>query len=177
MAGASARVERVSTHLYLDIDGVLVTEPTPPFPRDFRSHDIRVADGRFVPVAYSESIIAGFAEALAASSAVLTTASSWEADAPYLFRAIGMPEAPWLDLSGTPGETMFDRKHNAVLAHAGAHAPERILWIDDHLPRTQEEQTALAQTLPGADVLLIRPNAAECLTPGELAQAAEFLRG
>lgn len=165
----------MSTHLYLDIDGVLVTEPTPPFPQDFRPHDVRVADGRFVPVAYSEAILSTLAQLLDHESLSITTASSWEADAPYLFREIGLPESPWLDLTGLPGETMFDRKHRAVLAHAREHGPQRILWIDDHLPKSMEERAELARSLPVDEALLISPIAKDCLTPAHLALIADFL--
>ncbi|GAA4283181.1 hypothetical protein GCM10022261_07120 [Brevibacterium daeguense] len=165
----------MSAHFYLDIDGVLVTEPTPPIPNDFTARDIRVGDGRFVPVAYSEAVISTLAEVLAAGAPRLTTVSSWEGDAPYLFRAIGLPEVPWLDLSGQPGASIFERKHSAVLEHASDSPPRRIVWIDDHLPKSEEERRELAESLPTEDSLLLSPIARECLTPGHLGLVADFL--
>ncbi|MCX0277940.1 HAD domain-containing protein [Nocardia zapadnayensis] len=167
-------------HVYLDIDGVLVTEPSPPFPRDFTARDVRVADGRFVPVAYSASIIAGLAEILGAPGVSVTTVSSWEHDAPYLFRALGLPECPWLEVMGH-GPTIFHGKERALLTDLAAQAqrsgqpPGRVLWIDDHLPPAEADRAALAASLPAADALLIRTSARECLTAAHLGEIAEFV--
>lgn len=166
----------MTTHLYLDIDGVLVMEPTPPYPANFRTLDVRVADGRFVPVAYSESIVTALAEVLAEGSVSITVASSWQSDAPYLFRAIGLPEVEWLDLSGPAEVSMFDRKHTAVRAHAQQHRPQRILWIDDHLPKSQVEGGPLASSLECADTFLLSPSASECLTSEHLERIGDFVR-
>lgn len=165
--------------VYLDIDGVLVTEPSPPFPRDFTARDVRVADGRFVPVAYSASIIAGLTEILTAPGVSVTTVSSWEHDAPYLFRALGLPECPWLEVVGH-GPTIFHGKERAVLADLAAQAqsgqpPGRVLWIDDHQPPAEADRAALAASLPAAEALLIRTSARECLTAAHLGEIAEFV--
>lgn len=167
--------------VYLDIDGVLVTEPSPPFPRDFTARDVRVADGRFVPVAYSASIIAGLTEILTAPGVTVTTVSSWEHDAPYLFRALGLPESPWLEVMGH-GPTIFHGKERALLADLAAHTertgrqPDRVLWVDDHLPAAEADRAALAAALPADDALLIRTSARECLTAAHLGEIGEFLR-
>ena len=166
----------MTTHLYLDIDGVLVMEPTPPYPADFRAIDVRVADGRFVPVAYSESIVSALAEVLAEGAVRITVASSWQADAPYLFREIGLPEVGWLDLSGPAEASMFDRKHTAVQAHVQLHRPRRILWIDDHLPKSQIECDPLASSLECSDTFLLSPSANECLTSEHLDRIGDFIR-
>lgn len=166
----------MTTHLYLDIDGVLVMEPTPPYPADFRAIDVRVGDGRFVPVAYSESIVTALAEVLAEGSVNITVASSWQSDAPYLFREIGLPEVEWLDLSGPDHVSMFDRKHTAVRTHVQLHRPRRILWIDDHLPKSQIECDPLATSLECADTFLLSPSANECLTTEHLEHIGDFLR-
>ena len=165
----------MTTQLYLDIDGVLVMEPTPPYPADFRVLDVRVADGRFVPVAYSESIVAALAEAVAEHSVNITVASSWQSDAPYLFREIGLPEAEWLDLSGPAEVSMFERKHTAVRAHALQHRPQRILWIDDHLPKSQTECDPLATSLECAETFLLSPSLRECLTAEHLESIVDFV--
>ena len=165
----------MTTQLYLDIDGVLVMEPTPPYPADFRALDVRVADGRFVPVAYSESIVAALASAVAEHSVNITVASSWQADAPYLFREIGLPEVEWLDLSGPAEVSMFERKHTAVRAHALQHRPQRILWIDDHLPKSQTECDPLATSLECADTFLLSPSLRECLTAEHLERIVDFV--
>lgn len=165
----------MTTRLYLDIDGVLVMEPTPPYPAGFRALDVRVADGRFVPVAYSESVVSAFAALLAEWSVEITVASSWQADAPYLFREIGLPEVDWLDLSGPDSVSMLDRKHAAVVAHAKRHQPQRILWIDDHLPKLSAPRDQFAASLDCADTLLVSPHHTECLTGEHLGSIADFL--
>lgn len=165
----------MTTQLYLDIDGVLVMEPTPPYPADFRALDVRVADGRFVPVAYSESIVSALAKMVAEHSISITVASSWQADAAYLFREIGLPEVEWLDLSGPAEVSMFERKHAAVRAHALQHRPQRILWIDDHLPKSQAECDPLATSLECADTFLLSPFLRECLTAEHLERMLEFV--
>ena len=172
----SVERSQMTTHLYLDIDGVIVMEPTPPYPADFRALDVRVADGRFVPVAYSESIVTALAEVLAEGSVQITVASSWQADAPYLFREIGLPEVDWLDLSGPTHASMFDRKHTAVREHVQLHRPKRVMWIDDHLPKSEMECGPLAASLECDDTFLLSPSANACLTSEHLARIGDFVR-
>lgn len=186
MTGANAPASgsgsaSTGVHIFLDIDGVLVTEPSPPFPRDFTARDVRVADGRFVPVAYSEAIIAGLADILRSPGVAVTTASSWEHDAPFLFRALGLPESPWLPVMDR-GPTIFHGKEQAVRDHLAEHArgsdgeTGRVLWIDDHLPASEADRAELAASLPVDDALLIRTSARECLTAAHLGEIADFVR-
>ncbi|GAA2013343.1 HAD domain-containing protein [Brevibacterium samyangense] len=174
------------THVYLDIDGVLVMEPTPPMPRGYTGRDVRVRDGRFVPVASAPAIIDRVRALLTTPGVTCTTVSTWEGDAPILFAALDLPEQPWLTLPEVPitftnSPQIMERKHAAVLAHLESEAAtgspvDRVLWIDDHHPKDAEARAAVAASLPVASAHLLAPWARECLTEQLLDEAVAFVR-
>ncbi|WP_349829197.1 HAD domain-containing protein [Brevibacterium litoralis] len=178
------------THVFLDIDGVLVMEPTPPLPPGRRSADVRVADGRFVPVSWDDGVIADLGARLSHPDTTVTTVSTWEHDAPALFRTLGLPEVLWLTLPEVPidysnSPQIMERKRAAVSAHLTSAAaddtiPDRILWIDDHHSKDPETRAALAAEVsaeagPDTSTLILAPWARECLTAAHLDEIRAFL--